>query len=166
MAVSPDQPAGVPAEPGMPTGGRNPRTVRIIAVIVAVALIVAGIAVYVVLTRAPAVFLLQSTVEGLRLDFRIEPTPTVPGVYTFTLQVWDAASGAPYNNARNASLTFALQSSTIPPQAVLLEGPHGNHFFVDTPALSMPGTWRIDTRFSRAEGFDIHAVFHVVVGNS
>jgi hypothetical protein len=30
----------------------------------------------------------------------------------------------------------------------------------------MPGTWRIDIRFSRAVGFDIHAVFHVLVGNS
>jgi len=146
------------------------RSVRFEAVLGAAVLLLAAVLTVTVPAAsfggAGRVFLLQGTVEGLRLDFQIEPTPTVPGVYTFTLQVWDAASGAPYNNARNASLTFALQNRTFPPQAVLLEGPHGNHFFVDTPALSMPGTWRIDIRFSRAEGFDIHAVFHVVVGNS
>lgn len=146
------------------------RSVRLEAALGAAILLLAAVLTAMVpaasLGGAGRVFLLQSTVEGLRLDFQIEPTPTVPSVYTFTLQVWDAASGAAYNNARNASLTFALQNPRLPPQTVLLLGPHGNHFFVDTPALSMPGTWRIDIRFSRAVGFDIHAVFHVVVGNS
>jgi len=46
---------------------------------------------------------------------------------------------------------------------VNLSGPHANHFFVDSPAMSQPGIWRIVARFARADGTDVRAIFHVAV---
>ncbi len=70
----------------MPTGGRNPRTVRIIAVIVAIALVIAGIAAYVVLTRAPAACTLQ-TADPLIFDQPEKPDSLDPHV-TFSTPGW------------------------------------------------------------------------------
>ena len=70
----------------MPTGGRNPRTVKIIAVIVAIVAILAGIAAYVVLTRAPAACTLQ-TADPLIFDQPEKPDTLDPHV-TFSTPGW------------------------------------------------------------------------------
>ena len=114
-------------------------------------------------SAAPQTFELSSTTQGLRFDFSINPYPETPGVYTFVVLVYNAADGSDYNGVRNATLTFTLTNSTLPPQTVPLLGPHGNHLFVISPALSRPGTWRIDLLVTRYNAFDIEVPFNVAI---
>ena len=133
------------------------------AVVLALAAVLTAMTPAISLSTNPS-FSLQATKENIRFELQVFPFPTVPGVYTFTLQLWDASTGDAYVNALNATLTFTLLNSTLPSQSVPLEGPHGNHFFVETTSLSKPGTWRIDTRISRVNGFDLRATFHILLG--
>ena len=110
------------------------------------------------------VFQLQATSNGIRFDFSVIPFPSVPGVYTFVIELYDAASGAPWNLARSANLTFTLQNSPLPPANATMLGPHGNHFYVDSPALSQRGTWRVDAEVTPMSGAPLSARFYIVVG--
>jgi copper transport protein len=116
------------------------------------------------LAQGPPQFMsLQAVAGGVRIDFEVLPYPTIAGVYTFTFLLWNATTGQAYDGGRNATLTFTLLNSTLPPQTVPVDGPHGNHFFVTTPALSQAGTWTIAFRFSRFGDFDVTTTFHVAL---
>lgn len=105
---------------------------------------------------------LETTKDGVRFQFLVDPYPRTPGVYTYSILVTDP-SGGPYAGARNVTLTFTLLGSTLAPQSVPLDGPHGNHFFTGSPAMSQAGTWRIDVLFQRWSGLDVRVTFHIVV---
>jgi copper transport protein len=108
-------------------------------------------------------FAASATEDGLRVDFEVVPYPRVPGVYTVNVYLYDGATGNPYTIARNGTLTFRLLTSTDPAQVVPLDGPHGNHLFAETPAMSRAGTWKIDARIARATGFDVIVSFYVAL---
>ncbi len=93
---------------------------------------------------APEPFVLHQTQGAVRFDLTCDPTPSVPQVYSLQITLWNASTGAEFDGATNLSVRFTLQNSTLPPNPVAFDGPHGNHFFTDTPALSQPGTWRLD----------------------
>lgn len=146
--------------------GRNVRVETVIGIsVLAVAALLTSMTPAISVAAGPQAFGLEATVEDLRLRFEVWPHPSVPGVYTFSVFVYNATTGAAYNAARpdSGTLLFTLNGSTLPPSTANLSGPHGNHFFVDSPAMSQPGTWRIDVRFARADGFDIRATFHVTI---
>ncbi len=143
------------------------RNVRGEAVLGATVLALAGLLTAITpaasLAAGPKIFTLSATVDGIRIDFQLFPYPGAPGVYTFTALLWNATNDQPYSGGRNGTLTFTLLNSTLSPQTANLSGPHGNHFFVSTPALSQSGVWRIDARFSRVDGFDVRATFHILL---
>jgi len=112
-------------------------------------------------TGGPQVFALSATSDGIRMDLTVTPYPTAPGVYTFSILLVDTASGQAYLGGRNGTLTFVLLNSGLPKQTVTLSGPHANHYFVTTAAMSRPGIWRVDALISRIDGFDLLATFHV-----
>jgi hypothetical protein len=121
----------------------------------------------------PAVFDVQQTADGLRIDLQVVPVPTVPGVYTFELFVYNATSGQPFEFGRNGTIRFTLcdpglpgcSPSGPPPQTAKFDGPHGNHFIVTSPALSRAGLWRLDTQFERYDAAlpNVRATFYVTI---
>jgi len=118
------------------------------------------------LAPRPALLSLDTTDSGLRINFMVVPYPTGPTVYTYDVLLYNATTGGDYNGGRNGTLRFTLADSAQPPQVVNLSGPHGNHFFVKSPAMSSAGLWRIDLRFARVDGFDVQVTFHVAVSGA
>jgi len=106
-------------------------------------------------------FVREATTGGLVFRLQVDPYPNAPGVYTFTLTLWNASGGGPFFDGRNASLTFKLQNSTDAPDNVPMTGPDGNRFVVVTPALSKAGTWRIDALAQPLGGFYEGVVFYI-----
>jgi len=159
------------APEGLPgTVARLARNVRFEAVLGAVVLILAAILTSVPppssLAPSSTDFRLSATSDGIRFDFHVTPFPSVPGVYTFEGYLYNATDGSEYTNATNATLRFTLVNPPLPPQDVTMLGPHTNHFFVDSPALSQRGVWRIDLRVSRNNGPDVRVTFNIAVGTS
>jgi copper transport protein len=111
----------------------------------------------------PSVYTLAATVDGLRVDLEVVPVPTVPGVYTFSVYLWNATSGQAYEGGRNGTMTFTWLNGTIE-QSANLTPVHGNHFTTTTPAMSQPGVWRIGVVLDRIETPDeVRATFHIVL---
>jgi copper transport protein len=112
------------------------------------------------------IFSLSAPAEDLRVDLQVYPYPTVPGLYTFTVLLYNRTTGAAYDAvAHNTTgrITFVLENSTLAPETANLSGPHSpNHFFV-VLTLSQPGLWRLDVTFSRKDAFDVRAEFHVPI---
>ncbi|MFQ6013542.1 MAG: copper resistance CopC/CopD family protein [Thermoplasmata archaeon] len=148
------------------------RNVRVEVLLGATVLAVAGL----LTSMSPALSLsggdggaplsLSATDQGIRMDMDIIPYPTLPGIYVFSLLLFDADTEAAYDRARNATLTLTHLDSGLPPQEVSLPGPHGNHFGGESPALSQSGDWRLDLRLTRLDGFDLRATFQITVGGS
>ena len=114
----------------------------------------------------PQLFTLDDTVTGIRVHLTVTPTPTIANRgYTLEFLLSYASNGSDYNGGKNTSMiTFrSLTNVGLPPTTIALDGPHGNHFFITTFAMSQPGTWRIDPRFTRVDGFDLIATFHIVL---
>ncbi|HEV8594095.1 MAG TPA: CopD family protein [Thermoplasmata archaeon] len=146
------------------------RNVRFESTLAALLLVIAAVLTAIPPAASPAAanqdFTLHATKDGIRFDFTVIPYPTVPGVYTFELLLYNASTGTGYGNARGANLTFTLVNDTGFPQTLPLDGPHGNHFFADSPALARAGIWRIDLLLSRTDGFDISVTFYVTIRGS
>lgn len=108
-------------------------------------------------------FQIEATTDGVRFDFSVDPFPRTPGVYLYAVQVWDATTSAPLDDARNATLKFTLLGSIpLVEQSLAMDGPHGNHFFSYTPVMSQAGTWKIDVLLSRWTALDVRVTFHIV----
>ncbi len=133
------------------------------AVVLALAALLTSLSPVSAVPAAPQSLLLVSTTQGLTFDFSVSPYPRTPGVYTFVVLVYNATDGSDYNGVRNGTLTFALTNSTLPPETVPLLGPHGNHMYVISPALSQAGTWRIDLLVTRFSAFDVETTFYIVI---
>lgn len=155
--------------PGVTEVSRVARNVKLEAamgaVVLALAALLTSLSPAATVAAAPQTFLLVSTTQGLTFDFSINPYPQTPGVYTFVVLVYNATDGTDYNGVRNGTLTFTLTNSTLPPETVTLLGPHGNHLYVISPALSRAGTWRIDLLVTRFNAFDVETSFYVVIGS-
>ncbi|HEX9708747.1 MAG TPA: CopD family protein [Candidatus Thermoplasmatota archaeon] len=109
----------------------------------------------------PPQFLLRQERDGIQVELQVYPPPTVPREYILSVLLTDAATGALYLNSTNATATFVLTNSTLPSVREAMSGPHDNHYFVNTTAISSPGQWRVDIAIQRTDGFDITATFHV-----
>jgi copper transport protein len=133
------------------------------AVVLALAALLTSLSPASAVPPGPQAFLLVSTTQGLTFDFNVTPYPRTPGVYTFVVLVYNATDGSDYNGVRNGTLTFTLTNSTLPPETVPLLGPHGNHLYVISPALSRAGTWRMDLWVTRYGAFDVETTFYVVI---
>jgi copper transport protein len=147
------------------------RNVRVEAILGAIVLALAAILTSISPAAAPnpgdTTLRLVSTSGGIQFVLQVLPFPSVPGVYTFELLLYNAADGTAYTGATNGTLRFTLLNSTLTPSLVPLEGPHppGNHFFIpECPNLSQPGVWKIEARISRTTGPDVAATFNVAVG--
>jgi len=112
---------------------------------------------------SPEPFVLHQTQGDLRFDFTCSPTPSVPQVYSLQVTLWNATTGAEVAGASNMTVRFTLLNSTLAPSTILLDGPHGNHFFTDTPALSQPGTWRLEGRVRLSGGGDHTFTFQITL---
>ncbi|HYM40117.1 MAG TPA: CopD family protein [Thermoplasmata archaeon] len=159
-----------PGDPPEPSAvARVARTVKVEAVLGAIVLALAALLTSLspaaTVSAGPQTFLVASTTQGLTFDFSITPYPQTPGVYTFVVLVYNATTGADYNGVRNGTLTFTLTNTTLPPETVALLGPHGNHMYVISPALSRAGTWRIDLLVTRYSAFDVETSFYVVIAS-
>jgi len=110
-------------------------------------------------------FTLSDTVDGIHIQMLIDPPPATANIsYTVQFLLTWASNGSAYNFGKNTSvITFRSETNVLlPPQTLPLDGPHGNHFFITTLAMSQPGTWSIQPRFVRF-GNDLITTFHVVL---
>jgi copper transport protein len=103
----------------------------------------------------------DAVVSGIHVHMVVNPPPTIPGNYVFEFFLYYASNESPYNGGRNGTMTFHLLNSTLAPETVPLDGPHGNHFFNNTTAMSKLGVWRLDAHFQRLNDFDIIATFYI-----
>jgi copper transport protein len=113
----------------------------------------------------PGLFVREVTVDDLRLRLQVDPYPTTPGEYTITVLLFNATTGEQYKASEHGTrgnISFALGGAD--PTTEVLDGPHPpNHFLVVTSALSEPGNWRIDTAFTRVDGPEVRATFHITI---
>jgi len=110
------------------------------------------------------VFALDTVKDGLRVHFESYPYPTTVGVYTFTILLNYDSNGTQFDLGHNGTIQFTLWDPPRPPEPKQdLDGPHGNHFFITTTALSSPGLWKIDANIQRFDGFDLRATFYVPI---
>ena len=106
-----------------------------------------------------------TTGQGLFALFQVFPVPSAPGPYLATVQLWLAANGSPYVGMYNATatLTFVREGGGGNVTETLL-GPHGpNHWYVQTDAMSQAGTYDVEARFARPDGFVASFPFQVTV---
>jgi hypothetical protein len=114
----------------------------------------------------PQQFGLDAVADDLRVHLLLEPYPSAPGPYAFTVTLFDAATGAPFDAAAHnttARVTLTLLNSTLPPTTTSLSGPHPPNHFVEIVTLGRLGIWRADVTFSRSDAFDVRATFHIPI---
>ncbi len=123
---------------------RLARNVRWEAVLGAVVLVLAGLLVTMNPASAPQpvnpLFLQQATNGGLRGFFEVDPYPETPGMYFFQLTLYYPANGTPFFGGGNGTVTFVLVGGNATGVTVPLDGPHDNHYFVQSAVLDAPGT--------------------------
>ena len=97
----------------------------------------------------------NAATQGLFALFQSFPYPKAPGSYLFTILMWVEANGSPYVNMGNATatLTFLRLGGGVN-ETVTMLGPHGpNHWYIQSDAMSQPGTYNILATFTRPDGF-------------
>lgn len=109
------------------------------------------------------VFAFDTVKDGLRVHFESYPYPTTVGVYTFTMLLNYAANGTSFLQGWNGTISFTLTDPPRPPVKENLSGPHGDHYFVTTTALSSPGVWKLDANIQRLDFFDLRVTFYVTI---
>lgn len=85
MATPADQSTSAPVPPSGSLGGRNPRTVRLIVIVVAILVIISGVTIYYIVTRSSACKL--TSTNPLIFDQAEQPDTLDPQV-TFTTPGW------------------------------------------------------------------------------
>lgn len=118
-----------------------------------------------VTTLAPSgPFIVQGTAGGIRMELHLLTPPAGPGTYAYSLYVFNATTGAVYNDARDGSGVLTVRLGNDPVGATVnLSGPHGHHFFGDPLDLSQPGAWRIDARLTRGDGVEVQTSFYITI---
>lgn len=123
------------------------RNVRAEAVLGAVVLVLAGLLVTISPAAAPQPanpnFLLEATDGGLYAIFHMNPAPATPGSYFVDLELYYAGNGTPFFGGGNGTMTFLLDGGNSSGVTLALNGPHDNHYWVDSNALDRAGTWQI-----------------------
>jgi copper transport protein len=137
------------------------------ATVLILAALLASLTPAVSVVAGPQQFTIDNTVSGIRVHLLVSPTPTIANIsYTLQFFLYYASNGSTYNFGKNTSdITFKSETNvSLPPETRPLDGPHGGyHFLITTLAMSQPGTWRIDARFARSDGFDLIVTFHIVL---
>jgi copper transport protein len=103
-------------------------------------------------TSTTPAFTLQDTVSGIYGLFQVFPFPSVPQPYLMTIELWYANNGSVFRGATNASISFLLEGGNGTPFVGYMQGPHGNHFYVQAETLSQAGTWDIAIHVLRVGG--------------
>ena len=129
---------------------RLARNVRAEAVLGAIVLVLAGLLVTISPAAAPQPanpnFILGATNGGLYGIFHMNPAPATPGIYHLELELYYVGNGTPFFGGGNGTMTFLLEGGNGSGVTLPLNGPHDNHYWVDSTALDRPGTWQIQAR--------------------
>jgi len=152
---------------GAPTVQRVSRVVRWEAVMGAVVLVMAGLLATMNPAAAPApsnpTFTLDATSGGLYALFQMNPWPASPGDYIFQLIVYYESNGTAYVQGGNATLSFLLEGGNGTWITLPLEGPHANHYFIDSSVLDAAGTWQLRGEVRGPAGMPVDFPFQVVL---
>ncbi len=156
------------AKPSPERVGRVARSVRWEAILGAGVLVLAGLLATMNPAAAPtpqnATFTLDANAAGLYAIFQMNPWPAGPGEYLFQLTLYYQANGTPYYPGANATLAFLLEGGNGTWATLALEGPHGNHYFVDSQVLDAPGTWQIRAEVRGPAGASVDFDFTLPLG--
>ncbi|HYM39682.1 MAG TPA: CopD family protein [Thermoplasmata archaeon] len=155
-----------PEAPPTPEGvERLTRTVRFEAMLGVAILVLAGLLATMNPAAAPgpqnATFTLDATAGGLYAIFQVNPWPNGPGSYIFQLVLYYAGNGTPYYPGANATLSFLLEGGNGTWVTLALEGPHGNHYFVESSVLDATGTWDLRATVRGPQGTPVEFGFAV-----
>ncbi len=147
---------------------RLARNVRMEAVLGAAVLVLAGLLVTMNPASAPQpvnpLFLLQATNGGLLGFFEVDPFPAAPGTYFFQLTLYYPGNGTPFfGGGPNATLTFVLVGGNATGATVPLDGPHDNHYFVQSSVLDAAGTWEVRAAVKGASGTPVVLSYTIVL---
>lgn len=155
------------AEPTHASVERLARAVRTEAVLGAAILVLAGLLATINPAAAPGpqnpTFTLDATAGGLYAIFQMNPWPAAPGDYIFQLTVYYAGNTTPYYPAANATLAFQLRGGNGTWVTLAFEGPHGNHYFVESTVLDAAGTWDIRPEVRGPQGTPVDFAFAVTL---
>jgi len=154
-------------KPTHETVERLSRTVRTEAILGAAILVLAAVLATMNPAAAPGpanpTFTLDATAGGLYALFQMNPWPVGPGEYIFQLVLYYEGNMTPYYPGANATLAFLLQGGNGSWITLALEGPHGNHYFIDSTVLNAPGTWELRAEVRGPQGTPVDFVFTVTL---
>jgi copper transport protein len=153
---------------------RIARNVRIEAALACAVLVLAGMLTTLVPATSiaappgePPQFFLSQTVRdndrgvALAVQLQVYPPPGGPGIYIISILLTDPDTGALFLNTTNATIYF--HKDPLPVQVGQMFGPHDNHYFLETGALSEPGRWRLELAVTLTDGSELVANFNVNV---
>ena len=146
---------------------RLSRTVRTEALLGAAILVLAGLLVTMNPAAAPGpqnpTFILDATAGGLYAIFQMNPWPEGPGDYIFQVVLYYENNGTAYYPGANATLSFLLEGGNGTAVTLPLEGPHGNHYYIDSPVLDAAGTWQLRAEVRGPQGTPVDFAFTVTL---
>ncbi len=147
---------------------RLARNVRWEAVMGAAVLVLAGLLVTMNPASAPQpvnpLFLQQATNGGLRGFFEVDPYPATPGTYFFQVTLYYPGNGTPFfGGGGNATLTFVLVGGNATGVTVPLDGPHDNHYFLQSAVLNAAGTWEVRATVDGPSGTPVVLSYAIVL---
>lgn len=158
---------GSPEKPTRERVERLTKTVRAEALLGVAVLVLAGFLVTLNPAAAPSpanpTFTLDATAGGLYAIFQMNPWPTGPGSYIFQLVLYYSVNGTAYYPGANATLSFLLEGGNGTTVTLPLEGPHGNHYFVESTVLDAPGTWQLTAEARGPQGTPVDFDFTVTL---
>ena len=159
--------AAAGAQPEPAAVERLARNVRVEAVMGAVVLVLVGLLVTMNPASAPQpvnpLFLQQATNGGLRGYFEVDPYPAVPGTYFFQVTLYYPGNGTPFFGGGNATLRFVLAGGNATGVTVPMDGPHDNHYFLQSAILSAPGTWEVGATVGGPSGTPVVLSYTIVL---
>jgi copper transport protein len=154
-------------KPTRETVERVSRAVRAEAILGAAILVLAGLLATMNPAAAPGpanpTFTLDATAGGLYAIFQMNPWPAGPGEYIFQLVLYYEGNGTAYFPGANATLSFLLEGGNGTQVTLPLEGPHGNHYFIDSSVLDAPGTWQLQAEVRGPQGTPVDFSFTVSI---
>lgn len=143
------------------------RRVRAEAILGATILVLAGVLVTLNPAATPAAqntsFTLDATSGGLYAILWVNPAPAGPGDYIFETTLYYENNGTPYTSGGNGTLSFLLVGGNGSWVTIPLEGPHGNHYFVDTTVLDAAGTWQLRVEVRGPQGLPVDLDYQVTL---
>lgn len=113
----------------------------------------------------PQAYFLTQVRDGVEVELQVYPPPVGPGRYILSILLTRSDTGEVFLNSTNATATFTLPDSGLPDQREEMLGPHDNHYFIETTALSQVGNWRVTISIERTDRENLVVAFNVnIVG--